>query len=87
MLIEAGRYDEARKEIDIALGYNRQHTAALSNLALVSRMDGKAAEVKAPLSTNEGRWARAVRAWHRLWDSSAPDARKANDSGTTAASH
>jgi Flp pilus assembly protein TadD len=85
VLIDAGRYDEARREIEIALSYNRQHTAALSNLALVSQMDGKPAEVKARTAASEGRWARTVHAWRHLWDRSRANDRS-NVSGTTAAS-
>jgi len=86
VLIEAGRYDEARREIEVALSYNQQHSAALSNLALVSRMDGKPAEVKALVRAPEGRWSRAVHAWRHLWDGSTAVDRKVNGSGTTAAS-
>ena len=32
VLMESGKYTEARKEIGLALGYNRQHPAALTNL-------------------------------------------------------
>ena len=45
--IEKGNYAEARKELDIALGYNKSHPAALKNLELVSRLDGKPAAVAA----------------------------------------
>ncbi len=44
--IEAGKYAEARHELDEALRYNRQHPAALSNLELVSKLDGKPADIK-----------------------------------------
>jgi len=40
-LIEQGRYAEARKELEIALGYNRNHPAALANLKLVAELDGQ----------------------------------------------
>jgi protein O-GlcNAc transferase len=82
VLMEAGQYQEAREEIDLALGYNRQHSAALSNLALISQLDGKPAEVKLPVR-NEGRWARFRRL---LGGKSVPVDRTANDSGTTASS-
>jgi hypothetical protein len=55
-LIEEGRYAEARRELDIALGYNRYHSAALENLRLVSRLDGKPASI--PLKPVSSRWAR-----------------------------
>ena len=45
LLIEQGRYPEARKELDLALGYNKSHAAALSNLKLVSELDGKPAVI------------------------------------------
>jgi Flp pilus assembly protein TadD len=43
VLIEKGNYREARKELELALGYNRANPAALRNLELVSRLDGSAA--------------------------------------------
>ena len=42
--IEKGNYAEARKELVIALGYNRTHPAALRNMELVSRLDGQAGD-------------------------------------------
>ena len=65
-LIEKGRYKEARHELDLALGYNRQHPAALKNLELVSKLDGAPATVpgKAP-ATN--RWSRFKSSFIRLW--------------------
>jgi hypothetical protein len=39
--MEKGNYVEARKELELALGYNRAHPAALRNLALLTRLDGK----------------------------------------------
>jgi Flp pilus assembly protein TadD len=56
--IEKGNYAEARKELAIALGYNRTHAAALRNLELVSRLDGRPAEMSAAGApdTTWGRW-------------------------------
>jgi len=45
LLIEQGKYAEARQELDLALGYNRANAAALSNLKLVSELDGKPAVI------------------------------------------
>jgi tetratricopeptide (TPR) repeat protein len=45
--IEKGNYPEARKELDLALGYNRAHSAALKNLELVGRLDGNPATLNA----------------------------------------
>ena len=39
--IEQGQYAEARRELDVALGYNRSHASALRNLELVSGLDGR----------------------------------------------
>lgn len=83
--IEAGRYSDARREIDLALGYNRQHSAALMNLELISRLDGKPAEVEALVRT-EGKWARAKTAWLHFWGSDAPVVRSSNQQGSAVAS-
>jgi Flp pilus assembly protein TadD/uncharacterized membrane protein (UPF0127 family) len=83
--IEAGKYAEARKEIELALSYNRQHSEALSNLLLISRLDGRAAEVKAPVRA-EGRWARMVSTWRRLRGNSGSDGRNTDGSGSVVAS-
>src|SRR5437868_4972600 len=56
LLIQQGRYAEARKELDLALGYNRSYPAALNNLKLVSELDGKPASITAkPVQTRWGR--------------------------------
>jgi Flp pilus assembly protein TadD len=65
-LIEAGKYAEARREIETALSYNQQHSAALRNLRLISQLDGKAAEVPVPVRP-AGRFARMRASWVRLW--------------------
>ncbi len=57
VLIEKGNYPEARKELQIALGYNKAHPAALKNLELVSRLDGSAATMLASQAkTGWERW-------------------------------
>ncbi|MFB3826698.1 MAG: hypothetical protein ACE15B_08005 [Bryobacteraceae bacterium] len=62
VLIEQGRYAEARKELEIALGYNRLHPAALKNLRLVSELDGRPASMPAgQVETRWNRWKSAVR--------------------------
>jgi Flp pilus assembly protein TadD len=61
MLIEQGRYAEARKELDLALGYNKSHSAALNNLKLVSELDGKPAVIPLkPVRTKWGKFRSAV---------------------------
>jgi tetratricopeptide (TPR) repeat protein len=54
MLIEQGKYTEARKELDLALGYNKDHAAALNNLKLVSSLDG--APVVIPVKPVRTKW-------------------------------
>jgi Flp pilus assembly protein TadD len=83
-LMEAGNYAAARKEIDIALGYNRQHTAALNNLRLLSELDGKPAEFKA-VARPEHRSSRLQGAWRRLWGAP-PAGQETKDSGSGVAS-
>jgi Flp pilus assembly protein TadD len=56
VLIENGNYAEARRELQIALGYNKTLPAALKNLHLVSRLDGQDATLPAP--PRETRWQR-----------------------------
>ena len=56
VLIEKGNFKEARKELQIALGYNKAHPAALKNLELVSRLDGSAATM--PSSQTRTGWER-----------------------------
>ena len=56
LLIQQGQYAEARKELDLALGYNRNFPAALNNLKLVSELDGKPASITAkPVQSRWGR--------------------------------
>ncbi|MCX6622510.1 MAG: tetratricopeptide repeat protein [Acidobacteria bacterium] len=47
ILLEQGRYPEARQELARALKHNRNHTAALRNLALLAELDGKPAALPA----------------------------------------
>jgi tetratricopeptide (TPR) repeat protein len=48
VLIEKGSYAEARKELEVALRYKPDHQAALSNLHLVSELDGGAVVMHLP---------------------------------------
>jgi Flp pilus assembly protein TadD len=80
-LMEAGNYAAARQEIDIALGYNRQNTAALNNLRLLSELDGKPAELKA-ISRPGRRSSRLEGAWRRL-RAAPPAGQEMKDSGSS----
>jgi tetratricopeptide (TPR) repeat protein len=66
--IEKGNYADARRELDLALGYNRAHPAALRNLELVARLDAKPATLQAkPLDTGATRWQRFRVGMRRLF--------------------
>ena len=75
--MEKGNYSEARRELDLALGYNRAHAAALRNLELVARLDGSPAMLKAkPLDTRATRWQRFRVGVRRLFVGPLDDSRK-----------
>jgi Flp pilus assembly protein TadD len=88
VLIEAGEYEAAREEIDLALSYNHQHSAALNNLRLVSQLDGQPAQVKLNMRASEEKTrGKLARVWRRIWVRSEPANRNNNDNtGTTASS-
>jgi tetratricopeptide (TPR) repeat protein len=60
--IEKRNFPEARKELAIALGYNKSHPAALRNLDLVARLDGNSVEIASNSSENWWfRWKKGVK--------------------------
>jgi Flp pilus assembly protein TadD len=62
IFITEKRYPEARAEIAIALSYSRSHTAALSNLAVLSELDGQPATLSAQKNgTSHNRVSTALR--------------------------
>jgi Flp pilus assembly protein TadD len=75
--IEKGNFPEARRELDLALSYNRAHSAALRNLELVSRLDAKPATLQAKvLDARDTRWRRFKIAVRRLFVGPLDDSRK-----------
>lgn len=67
-LIEAGKYDEARREVQTALSYDRENSAALSNLRLLSQLDGKPSEIPAGSAQNPGgAGAKSPARWWQFW--------------------
>jgi Flp pilus assembly protein TadD len=82
ILMEQGNYAEARRELSVALGYNRSHAAALRNLELLSHLDGQNATL--PKLSVQTRWQRFKSGVARLFvgplespqDHTAPDASK-----------
>lgn len=83
--IEKGNYAEARKELDIALGYNRSNQAALKNLELVSRLEGSPA-IWSPVKPPESWWDRWKTGFKKLFVGPLDDTRKepANTAGLPA---
>ena len=63
--IEKGNWEEARKELAIALSYNNSHPAALRNVALLSQLDGKPAALQ--VRSEETRWERWKSGFRRLF--------------------
>jgi Flp pilus assembly protein TadD len=63
--IQSGNFAEARKELSIALGYNRALSAALRNMQLVSRLDGN--EATLPGRASDTRWERWKAGFKRLF--------------------
>ena len=61
-LIEQGRYEEARKQLEIALGHTRSYPAALANLRLLSELDGQ----PVVLPSGQSAPARTAPAWKRF---------------------
>lgn len=65
VLIEQGKYADARKELETALGYTRNHPAALSNLKLVSELEERPASM--PVRQETRAWKRYLgSAWRLL---------------------
>jgi tetratricopeptide (TPR) repeat protein len=84
--MEKGNYPEARKELDLALGYNKAHPAALRNLELVSRLDGSPATLQAkPLETPDARRHRFRTALRKLFVGPLDDSRA--EAPKTASAH
>ncbi len=97
--IEAGKYADARQELSEALRYNPQHPAALNNLTLVSKLDGKPAEFAPQAGKQTATAAVAAggnaswvgRTWRRMWGlrqpvSNSGNFTKNNDGGGAIAS-
>jgi len=67
--MEKGNYPEARRELDLALGYNKTHPAALRNLELLGRLDSKSGlERTAPgMADGQTGWSRFTTGVKRLF--------------------
>jgi Tfp pilus assembly protein PilF len=62
VLMEQGRYPDARRELEIALSYQKDHPAAVANLRLLSALDGKSATESGDVGKN----ARSTSLWKRV---------------------
>ena len=80
--IEKGNYADARKELDLALGYNRAHSAALRNLELVGRLDGRIATLQVGSETT--RWQRFGHSVRKLFVGPLDDPRPEGDKSASA---
>ena len=83
--MEEGNYPEARKELQTALSYNKSNSAALRNLELVSRLEGRPATMEA--QPGETRWTRWKSGFKKLFvgpleDSRTEPAKTASAPGT-----
>ena len=56
ILIEQGKYVEARRQLNLALGYKKDHAPALRNLQLLSELDG--GSVTIPVPSGDTGWKR-----------------------------
>jgi Tfp pilus assembly protein PilF len=62
VLMEQRRYTDARKELEIALSYQKDHQAAAANLRLLSELDGRPATVAKDAGKNAG----SASFWNRV---------------------
>jgi Flp pilus assembly protein TadD len=76
VLMEKGNYTEARKELALALSYNKQHPAALKNLELLSRLDGNAATLPGAPEGAGDRWQRWKSGFKKLFVGPLEDSQK-----------
>lgn len=67
LLIEQGKYTEARKELETAFGYDRQNAQALYNLAVVASHDGKPAVLPQENQVTAGNREKHQSFWARLF--------------------
>jgi tetratricopeptide (TPR) repeat protein len=70
VFIQEEKFAEARRELDTALSYNKQFPAALKNLELVSRLDGKVATVT--MKPAPSRWDRIKTDLGKIFGSEEP---------------
>lgn len=90
VLMEKGNYAEARKELAVALSYNKTHPAALKNLELLSRLDGSPAMLVAPGGTGDAagtRWQRWKTGFIKLFVGPLDDTTKQPDAAPSGATH
>ena len=72
-LIETGRYEEARREIQAALDYAPRYAPALNNLRIVSELDGKPTQIAVRQAPPKGWSGRVAARWKRIFASEEPE--------------
>ena len=82
VLMEQGRYAEARKELEIALSYQKDHPAALANLQLIAERDGKPATVSK--DSGHSFWKRFTQSVGKAFTTKNKDTEASSDSGNAA---
>ena len=83
--IEKGNYAEARKELELALGLDKNNAAALRNLDLIGRLAGSPASVTLAGKPAETGWGHFKASVKRLFVGPLEDSRK--DVAKTASAH
>jgi len=85
--IEKGNYSEARKELQLALGYNKSHSAAIGNLELLGSLETQApaAASKAESNGNDTRWERWKIGFRKLFVGPLDDSRTEGAKNASAA--
>ena len=84
VLIEKGQYEAARQELKIALGYQRDHPAALANLQLLSELDGKDAIVPGTETARPASfWSRFKLSFEKVFAGSPKDRTAAGQTAST----
>lgn len=84
--IESGRYEEARKELALAIAARRDYLPALRNLQLVASLDGRPASVELPPAQGRLRRFTAALARAVLGLEARPSARQPADAAARSAS-
>jgi hypothetical protein len=73
--MEQGDYEGARRELELALGYRKDHPAALHNLQLIA--EAKGGSMTLPSGHNDSSWRRFVRTLEHVFIGSGTESKPA----------